>query len=211
MNVRAAFLSALFVSASYSLGAAGPIVDAAEQAEALQAEDKTVEALDALGEATQEIWTDAPLAFRKVVLVESAGGLGTYEERTDRSFRPDEKRRVYVEPVGFGYGRSGDAAAIGFTSDLVVENDTGQIFAEAKDLFSVSVESAPDRREFGMTLAFGVPYLRPGEYKAIFTVRDQNSEKTGSFEVPFTIAAPAGEGEETSGEAVESPAASNAN
>jgi hypothetical protein len=41
-----------------------------------------------------------------------------------------------------------------------------------------------------MTLTFGVPFLRPGDYKAIFTVHDQNSDKTGTFEVPFTIALP---------------------
>ena len=33
-------------------------------------------------------------------------------------------------------------------------------------------------------------FLRPGEYKAAFTVRDQNSDKTGTFEVPFTVALP---------------------
>ena len=42
-----------------------------------------------------------------------------------------------------------------------------------------------------MTLAFGVPYLRPGDYVGHFTVRDQNSDKTGTFDLPFTVAAPA--------------------
>jgi hypothetical protein len=50
-----------------------------------------------------------------------------------------------------------------------------------------------------MTLSFAVPYIRPGEYKAIFTVRDQNSSKSGEFEVPFTITEPvAGTGEAAS-------------
>ncbi len=41
-----------------------------------------------------------------------------------------------------------------------------------------------------MTLSFGVPFLRPGDYKAIFTVHDQNSDKSGTFEVPFAITLP---------------------
>ena len=102
----------------------------------------------------------------------------------------DEKLRVYVEPVGYGYGMSAAGAKIGFTTDLAIENTTGQVLSEVKDLFSISADSAPGRREFGMTLSFGVPYLRPGDYKAVFTVRDQNSPKTGSFDVPFTVAAP---------------------
>jgi hypothetical protein len=44
-----------------------------------------------------------------------------------------------------------------------------------------------------MTLTFSVPFLRPGDYTAIFTVHDQNSDKSGSFEVPFKIALPAAE------------------
>ena len=58
------------------------------------------------------------------------------------------------------------------------------------NVFSISTPSTPKKREFSMTLSFGVPYLRPGDYKAVFTVHDQNSDKTGTFEVPFTIGLP---------------------
>ena len=75
---------------------------------------------------------------------------------------------------------------IAFKADLAIENTTGQVLGEAKDVFSISTPSAPDRREFSMTLSFGAPFLRPGEYKALFTVHDQNSDKSGTFEVPFT-------------------------
>jgi hypothetical protein len=190
MKCRAAFLSALLVLSGGSAAGAGPVVDAAQRAETLQAEGRIAEAYDALHEALDALWAEAPLAFRKVVLVDSVGGLGTYAARSGSTFKPDEKLRVYVEPVGFGHAASGGAAKIGFNTDLAVENTTGQVLTNVKDLFSISVDSAPDRHEFGMTLSFGVPYLRPGDYKAVFTVRDQNSPKTGSFEVPFSVAAP---------------------
>jgi hypothetical protein len=190
MKLPAACLSALIVLSGASLAGAGPIVDAAERAEALQAESKMLEALEALDEAVEVIWTQGPLAFRKVVLVDSAGALGTYDERTERSFAPDEMFRVYVEPVGFGHGTSNAGGTIGFDADLAIQNTTGQIITEAKDVFSITVDAAPDRHEFGMTLSFAMPYLRPGDYEAVFTVRDKNSPKTGSFEVPFTVVAP---------------------
>jgi len=189
MRWKSAYLSAMLILGGCAAAAAGPIADAGQRAEQLHGEGKTVEALDALNQAIDAIWVDAPLAFRRVTLVEDAEGAAV--ERADRTFRPDEKLSVQVEPIGFGYGDAGGVTRIGFKGDLAIENATGQILTEARDLFDVSVESAPKRREFGMTLSFPVPYIRPGEYVARFTIRDQNSPKTGSFEVPFTVAPPA--------------------
>ncbi len=190
MKFWAASLSALLVIGSATVAAAGPAVDAATQAESLVAEGKTAEALDALSAAMDAICQASPLAFRKVVVVNSSGGYGVYTERADKSFKPDEKMKVYVEPICFGYGGSGTSTTIGFTADLSIENATGQVLGEAKDVFSVSTPSTPGKREFSMTLSFGVPFLRPGDYKATFTVRDQNSDKSGTFEVPFAITLP---------------------
>ena len=134
----------------------------------------------------------SPLAFRKVVVVDSSGGYGVYTEKADKTFKPDEKMKVYVEPVCFGHGGSGVATTIGFNADLAIENTTGQVLGEAKNVFSVSTPSTPEKREFSMTLSFGVPFLRPGDYKAVFTVHDQNSDKSGMFEVPFAIVLPTG-------------------
>src|SRR3954453_20239005 len=118
MNLKAAVWSAVVVLSCSSVAGAGPIVDAAQKAEALQGQGKTVEALQALDEAVGPLWTAAPLAFRKVVLVNSAGAMGPYDERPDRSFRPDETLKVYVEPIGYGYGGSGGQGKIGFKADL---------------------------------------------------------------------------------------------
>lgn len=193
MNVKAACLSALLVIGVSSMAAAGPVADAAMRAEELQAQGKTVEALEALDEAIDRIWTEAPLAFRKVALIESEGPAADAAERSDHTFRPDDKLRVRVEPVGYAASSAGSNAKIAFKIDLLVENDTGQVFSDEKDVFTVESEGSAGRRYFSMTLAFGVPYVRPGEYKATFNVRDQNSSKSGSFEVPFTVAAPTAE------------------
>ena len=190
MKIKAAGLAALLIAFGSSFADAGPIVDAASRAEALQAQGETVQALDALDAAVDAIWTAGPLVFRKVVVVSSSAGHGTYQESSDTTFKPDEKMRIYVEPVGYGYGMIGGGTRIGFKADLAIENTTGQVLGEAKDVFSLSAPSTPKKREFSMTLSFGVPFLRPGEYKAVFTVHDQNSTKTGTFAVPFTIALP---------------------
>ena len=75
-------------------------------------------------------------------------------------------------------------------ADLVIENTTGQVLVEAQGSLLVSTPSAPESAILGMTLSFGVPFIRPGEYKAVFRVDDQNSDKSGTFEMPLTIALP---------------------
>ncbi len=192
MKLITASASALLVMSWATFAAAGPTVDAATKAEALVSQGDTVGALDALSGAMDAICEASPLAFRKVVIVDSSSGYGVYTERTDKTFKPDEKMMVYVEPVCFGHGGSGAESTIGFKADLAIENTTGQVLGEAKDVFSLSTPATPDKREFSMTLSFGVPYLRPGDYKAVFTVHDQNSDKSGTFEVPFMIGLPSG-------------------
>lgn len=190
MKFKLACASALFAVALAPVAAAGPAVEAATRAEALLVEGKTAEALDALSAAMDAICLASPLSFRKVVVVDSSGGYGIYSERADKTFKPDEKLTLYVEPVCYGYGGSGASSTIGFKADLAIENATGQVLGEAKDVFSLSTSTTPNKREFSMTLSFAVPFLRPGEYKAVFTVHDQNSTKSGEFEVPFTIELP---------------------
>ena len=191
MTIKAAGLSAFVFAAWVSLAAAGPVADAAARAEALQAQGDVVGALDALNEAVDTIWREGPLAFRSIAVVDSAGGFGVFEENADPTFRPDEKLTVYVEPVGFGYGAAD--GGIGFTIDLSIENEAGQVLGEKDGVFTIEASVPAGRREFFMTLTFEVPFLRPGAYSAVFTVHDDNSDKTGDFTVPFQIALPAAE------------------
>jgi hypothetical protein len=193
MKCAAAALSVLIVLFCSSAGA-GPIVDAATRAEALQAEGKTVEALEALEEAASALWEEAPLAFRTVMVVDSTGADGVRTERADSTFRPDEKMTVYVEPVGYGFGAPNSPGTVGFTVDLVIENMTGQVLVDAEDAFTVGASTSGNNRDFGMTLSVAVPFIRPGDYKAVFNVDDRNSAKSATFEVPFTVVLPAAEG-----------------
>jgi hypothetical protein len=189
-------VGALFLVGALSSGPAawaGPVVDAATEAESLQAEGKAVEALDALESAADALWDASPLAFRTVEVVDTADD-GSRTPRTDDTFRPDDTLTVYVEPVGYAYGAEGGDDTIAFSIGLVIENATGQVLVEAPDAFSVAAASAQGNRSFGMTLSVVVPFIRPGEYKAVFSVDDQNSDKAATFEVPLTVVLPASDG-----------------
>jgi hypothetical protein len=191
MRLGAAFLSAFFVVSWVGFAAAGPAVDAATRAEALIAEGKPLEAIDAIGEVVDALCRASPLLFRNVRLVE--GEASAYSPRSNEPFRPDDKMMIHVEPVCFANGGSEHAPTIELTADLAIENAGGQVLAEQKDLFKFSAPLGQGTHDAAVTLAFAVPFIRPGDYKAVVTVHDENSQKTGSFEVPFAVVLPTGD------------------
>jgi len=190
MRGYACFVSAACLLAFVSTAAAGPAVDAAAKAEALVAEGKPAEALDAFDAAYEALWNFMPLGFRNIHLVESSAGYGIYEEQADRSFRADDRMAVYVEPVGYSYAETADGYSIDLKTSLEIRDTDGKVVAEAKDLWTGALETRRRNREFNMTLSYLVPFMRPGDYVAVFMVRDGHSDKTGSFEVPFTMLPP---------------------
>jgi hypothetical protein len=187
--LRGALAAAAMVLAA-GAASAGPILDAAGRAEQLADAGKPLGALDALDEAVAEVWRQAPLSFRTWVVVDEAQGYGIYEPRADAVYRPGETMKVYVEPVGFAYGGAAGLHEVALSADLAIETPGGQILAGGKDIFSISVPSRNRIRELNMTLSFAVPQLAADEYRAVFTVRDRHSDKSGEFAVPFRVAAP---------------------
>jgi len=182
-------LLALALAAAASPAGAGPIAEAGARAEAASAAGRTVEALDALEAAIDEVWRASPLAFRTVQLVEEAQAYGRFTPvPPGREYQPGDIVKVYVEPVGFGYGEANGERLVRLNADLAIRNARGQVLAEGRDVFRIETRLPAAQRQFFMTLSFAAPELRGGDYTAAFTVRDANSDKTGSFEVPFRIA-----------------------
>lgn len=167
---------------------AGPAADAAERAENLLSQGQILPAYSALNTAVHAFWQASPLAFRKSMLVERAGGFGDYDVRAGSEFRSGDTFIVYAEPVGFGIGRQDGQFEIGFNTGFEIENTKGQVLAASEDLFSVTHRSRSQNRDFNMTLSLVIPNLKPGSYTGVFTVRDRVSGKTGEFRVPFSIA-----------------------
>ena len=190
MKGYACFVSAACLLAFASTAVAGPAVDAAAKAEALVAEGKPAEALDAFDAAYEALWNYMPLGFRNIHLVESSAGYGIYEEQEDSAFRADDRMAVYVEPVGYSYAETTNGYSIDLKTSLEIRDTDGKVVAEAKDLWTGALETRRRNREFNMTLSYLVPFMRPGDYVAVFMVRDGHSDKTGSFEVPFTMLPP---------------------
>lgn len=168
---------------------AGAIADAGARAETLMDQGKTLEAIDALDSAMEEIWRRSPLILRKALLVDSSNGFGIYQPRESNVFRPGEKLRIYVEPVGYAYGKNDlGGLEIAFDVDLKIRNEAGKQIFSRDNLFHLAQPVRYHNREFYLSLTLTLDGLKAGRYTGLFHVKDRHSDKTADFEIPFEIA-----------------------
>lgn len=178
---------------AWALGAAkaGEIVDHATSAEALIAADKPVQALAEVEAAFNLAWEKAPLGFSEALFVSSRPqGFGMYEERPTAVFAPDEDMFVYAEPFGYGYAENAGQFTIGFEADFELRTTKGQILHAQEGFATPGLTTRRRNKEFQVFITYNFKGLKPGEYVLVTRLRDRNSDKAGSFELPFSIQAP---------------------
>lgn len=168
---------------------AGDLVDGAARAEQLLAEGKPVEALAAVEASFNAVWDKAPLGFSEALFVSRPpAGFGIYEARATPVFRPGEDMLVYAEPYGYGYGRAGDQFEIAFDADFELRTSKGQILHSQDGFATLDMASRRRNKEFQVFITYSFQGLKPGDYVLVTTLRDRNSDKKGSFELPFAVA-----------------------
>jgi hypothetical protein len=168
---------------------AGEVTDAAREAEALAEAGQPVQALAAIEKAFNALWDKAPLQFSEALFVAAKPqGFGIYDMRPNAVFRSGEDMLVYAEPFGYGYGRDGDAFLIAFDADFELRTSGGQILHARKDFARLDMTSRRRNKEFQIFITYNFQGLKPGDYVLSTTLRDRNSTKSGTFELPFTIA-----------------------
>ena len=186
-----ALLLAISAIALTGTAGAGPIAEKATEAERLLDGGDAAAALDRLNEAMEIAWDAAPLIVRKALYLEQkASGFGIYVERSaPATFRPGEKLFVYVEPVGYGYGRDAvGSRLVGFNVDFTLTDPDGKVLFSKDDFLQVGSPVRYKNREFFLNLTVNLTGLGPGNYVSKFRLRDQNSEKSAAFELPFSLA-----------------------
>ncbi|WP_414831950.1 hypothetical protein [Afifella sp. YEN Y35] len=156
--------AAVFVGAAQNAALAQDprLTTLGEKATAALEKGETIAALDLLGEASDIVWREGPLAFRKALAVSSAEGFGDYVPRPDDRYRPGETMRVYAEPVAFSYVPQDGAYLVAMDVDLTISNLTGQVIAEGSKVFSVKTTVTAPKREFNVVLSCPVPALQAG-------------------------------------------------
>ncbi len=169
---------------------AGPIADKAAEIEAMIAADDMIGAATASDDLYGQIWdASTAIGFRNVVLVaEPASGYGIYNPRADEKYKLGEPIIIYAEPFGFGYGTPSEGLnSMAFIVDLKVITEAGEVLGEIPNLTEVALESRYKNREFQANLTYNLDGIGAGRYVLQTTLRDKNSEKTGTFENTIEI------------------------
>jgi hypothetical protein len=178
-------LTALPVAAS-----AGEIADKAAEAESLLSGGKPQEALAAFDQASEDFWNASPLQVRVATFVTSVAGFGDYQPLAEASFKAGDTLKIYLEPVGYGFAEEGESFRATLAADLEVKTPGGLIFGKATDFARLSWASREKLRQVHATIASPLPSLKPGDYILSLTLRDLNTPKTATIDLPFEVVAP---------------------
>lgn len=188
---RCAFVALAMIAAADPLPAlAGEIADKAAEAESLLSAGKPQEALAAFDQASGDFWTASPLQMRVATFVDSVTGFGDYQARAEAAFKPGDIVKIYLEPVGYGFSEEGSAFRATLAADLEVKTPGGLVFGKATDFARLTWSSKEKLRQVHATIASPLPALKPGDYILALTLRDLNSPKTATLDLPFKVVAP---------------------
>jgi hypothetical protein len=169
---------------------AGPVADAATGIEARLAAQDYVTALAGARDLLGQVWDQVPdIGFTQALLVtETAAGYGVYNPRPTDLYKKGEPIIIYAEPFGFAYGAPGEGLhSIGFAVDLQVLDAAGNELASVPNVTQLDLNSRYKNREFQANITYNLDGIAPGKYTLVTTLRDKNSEKSGSFRTDIEI------------------------
>jgi hypothetical protein len=114
-------------------------------------------------------------------------GYGIYEDKDSSTFRPGEDIILYIEPIGFEYGKSTDeyndtSYNIDFTIHFKINDREGDNFVNTKKIHVDDINSHfPNKEIFLAPVISQISKFPEGDYVITYTIDDENSEN--SFEL----------------------------
>ena len=145
--------------------------------------------IEAIEASLAQAWERARLTQRHAFFVSERAELyGGYAERSSSTFAAEDKLVTYVEPVGYAWTPTPEGGyRFGFTLDFKVKTPDGKVLAGQDGFQAFRFTSRFKNREVFMNLTMSLTGIEPGSYVLVYTLHDQGSDKTSSFEQPFTI------------------------
>lgn len=184
----ASMVFAAALAAGITTAGAGEIADKAALAETLVERGYAEAALSALDKAVAAFWEESPLQIRTIAFVDGVAGYGNYTPRDGSVFRNGDTLRLYFEPVGYGFATAGDDVRAAIAIDVEIRTPGGLILATAENFATLTWSGRTPMREVQGTIETRLPFLKPGEYLLLLTLRDTNSDKTADVTLPFSVA-----------------------
>ena len=147
-----------------------------------------VESVKLLEEALQEVRIKAPLVIENFYPVRrEAPYFGSFEPRANNIYESNEVLYFYLEPKNIVFVKKGETYTGGFFLDQSFKDDKGEALLEQKKFLDAEFDSRNPVHDLYTNITLNLTGVPPGTYKAVFTVRDQNSDKSASVEKEIII------------------------
>lgn len=173
---------------------AGPIDDVVEQAKALaathgqQQTSPAVAAIDTARAATTKALSDAPLGFRRILFVAAEPeGFAIYDPRNSNVFAAGEPLIVYTEPIGVTWKQADGTYSSKLMVDFEIKTPDGKTITGQNDFGQFTLAAKEPYIDYMTQMKFNLNGAPQGSYILDLTVRDANSDKTATAQLPFEI------------------------
>lgn len=189
-RITAALLAAALAAVSAATVArAGPLLDAAREAESKAAAGDAVGAYDTIRDAFGAFSMTLPFSVGKAVFVnERPKAYGAYSPRPEPVFKPGEPLITYVELIGLTWKESGDGLEqSNFSVDFEILEPGGKILAAQKSFGEFTFTGLVRNQELFTHLTLDITGAEPGDYVLKYTINDLVGERFTSFEQKFTV------------------------
>ena len=168
---------------------AGPLLDAAIEAEKLAAQNDAKGAFEAIRSGLAAFTQTLPLTVpRALFITEVPKAYRAYTPKAEPVFVTGEKLITYVEVTGLKWQPAADNQRQShFTVDLELTDDEGKTLALQKEFGNFTFTSQSDAIEVYTHLTLDVAGAKPGSYVLRYIVNDVIAERSTPFELPFTL------------------------
>ena len=188
--MSAALLAAGLSGAGAAVPAsAGPLVDAAREAESKAAAGDAVGAYDTIRDAFGAFSMTLPFSVGKAVFVtERPKAYGAYAAKPDTVFKPGEPLITYVELIGLTWKDSGDGLLkSNFSVDFEISESGGKVLASQKKFGEFTFTGLMPIQELFTHLTLDLTGAEPGDYLLKYTINDNISNHFTTAEQTFTV------------------------
>ncbi|RKE85031.1 MULTISPECIES: hypothetical protein [Rhizobium] len=191
--LRPALLGAAFVGSLAVLEPpplhAGPLLDAAAEAERKAAAGDSSGAFEAIHAGMARFTASLPLSVPRALFVtETPTAYRAYTAKKEPIFEAGESLLAYVEVLGLQWQPvEGDRHQAHFTVDLELSDDKGKTLALQKEFGNFTFTAHSPAQEVYTHLTLDVSGAAPGAYILRYTINDVAAERSVPFELPFTL------------------------
>ena len=164
------------------LCAAGPALAQGEPS------DDTLKAIETSRAAVSDALSKAPLGFRRILFVGAVPeGFAAYKPRADANFKQGEPLIIYAEPIGVTWKQDGDEVSSKLTVDFEIRTADGKVIGGQKGFGEFALRAREHPLDYMSHVKINLTGAPAGAYILELTIKDQNSDKSATKELPFEI------------------------